>query len=102
MPRTKIAVARDEAFCFLYRDNLDLLADYGAELIFFSPLHDDALPAGAQGLILPGGYPELYARALTRVSQAVKEYEQKLIKAGGAPLKLIPLGDLHGSCVIVK
>ena len=36
------------------------------------------------------------------VRQAVKEYEQKLIKAGGAPLKLIPLGDLHGSCVIVK
>ena len=65
LPRTKIAVARDEAFCFLYRDNLDLLADYGAELIFFSPLHDDALPAGAQGLILPGGYPELHARALS-------------------------------------
>ena len=65
MPRTKIAVARDEAFCFLYRDNLDLLRDYGAEPLFFSPLHDAALPAGAQGLLLPGGYPELYAEALS-------------------------------------
>ena len=57
LPRTRIAVARDQAFCFLYRDNLDLLADYGAELIFFSPLHDSASPAGAQGLIPPGGSP---------------------------------------------
>ena len=65
MPSTRIAVARDEAFCFLYQDNLDLLQDYGAELLFFSPLHDAALPAGAQGLILPGGYPELYAQALS-------------------------------------
>ena len=65
MPSTRIAVARDEAFCFLYQDNLDLLQDYGSELLFFSPLHDAALPAGAQGLILPGGYPELYAQALS-------------------------------------
>ncbi len=65
MPSTRIAVARDEAFCFLYQDNLDLLQDYGAELLFFSPLHDAALPAGTQGLILPGGYPELYAQALS-------------------------------------
>lgn len=65
MPRTPIAVARDEAFCFLYRDNLDLLQDCGAALTFFSPLHDGALPEGTQGLLLPGGYPELYAAALS-------------------------------------
>ena len=65
MPRTRIAVARDEAFCFLYRDNLELMKDYGAELAFFSPIRDGALPEGAQGLILPGGYPELYALALS-------------------------------------
>ena len=59
----RVAVARDEAFCFLYEDNLDALRETGAELIFFSPLHDTALPA-AHGLYLPGGYPELYARAL--------------------------------------
>lgn len=65
LPKTKIAVARDEAFCFLYQDNLDVLRDCGAEITFFSPLRDAALPQGAQGLILPGGYPELYAKALS-------------------------------------
>ena len=60
----RIAVARDEAFCFLYADNLDTLRGAGAELVFFSPLHDAALP-DADGLYLPGGYPELHARALS-------------------------------------
>ena len=81
LPRTRIAVARDQAFCFLYRDNLDLLADYGAELIFFSPLHDDALPAGAQGLILPGGYPELHARALSE-NESMRRSVREAIQTG--------------------
>lgn len=63
--RCKIAVARDEAFCFCYEDNLDLLRESGAELAFFSPLRDSALPPEADGLYLPGGYPELYARQLS-------------------------------------
>jgi cobyrinic acid a,c-diamide synthase len=57
----RIAVARDAAFCFMYEDNLRLLREAGAELIFFSPLNDAILPAGIQGIYLPGGYPELYA-----------------------------------------
>ena len=65
LPATRIAVARDRAFCFLYRDNLHLLERMGAELRFFSPLCDSALPEGTQGLLLPGGYPELYAGALS-------------------------------------
>ena len=65
MPETRLAVARDEAFCFLYRDNLQLLERYGAMLSYFSPLHDAGLPEGTQGLLLPGGYPELYAEALS-------------------------------------
>lgn len=56
----KIAVARDEAFCFLYPANLDCLRELGAELAFFSPLADEALPQ-CDALWLPGGYPELHA-----------------------------------------
>jgi len=63
-PLVKIAVARDAAFCFMYEDNLRLLREAGAELVFFSPLNDSSLPAGIHGIYLPGGYPELYAGQL--------------------------------------
>lgn len=63
--RVKIGVARDEAFCFYYEDNLRLLSQAGAELVFFSPLHDKTLPEGITGLLLGGGYPELYAKQLS-------------------------------------
>lgn len=59
-----IAVARDRAFCFVYQDALDLLERMGARLVSFSPMADTALPAGVQGLYLPGGYPELHAAQL--------------------------------------
>ena len=62
-PKPRIAVARDEAFRFYYEDNLDLLTELGAELVFFSPIHDREVPR-ADGLLLGGGYPELFARAL--------------------------------------
>ncbi|MEI6702856.1 MAG: cobyrinate a,c-diamide synthase, partial [Deltaproteobacteria bacterium] len=60
----RIAVARDSAFCFMYEDNLRLLREAGAELVFFSPLSDASLPADIQGIYLPGGYPELYVEQL--------------------------------------
>lgn len=59
-----IAVARDEAFCFLYAEALDALREAGAELRFFSPLRDEELPV-CDGLYLPGGYPELHAKELS-------------------------------------
>lgn len=64
--RPVIAVARDEAFCFYYADNLRLLEEYGAELKFFSPIHDVGLPDGCHALLLGGGYPELYADRLSK------------------------------------
>jgi len=62
--KIRIGVARDRAFCFIYEDSLELLRDMGAELQDFSPLSDAALPEGLDGLYLPGGYPELWAKEL--------------------------------------
>ena len=76
----RIAVARDKAFCFYYEDAMDLLRDMGAELVPFSPLEDTALPDDCQGMILGGGYPELYARQLsanTALLQAVRQAVQR-------------------------
>lgn len=62
----RIAVAQDDAFCFTYLDNLELLERMGAELVLFSPVQDGKLPDGVSGIILSGGYPELHAEALSR------------------------------------
>ncbi len=63
--RPVVAVARDEAFHFTYEDNLELLRSAGAELVFFSPVHDQELPARTAGVLLSGGFPEIYAAALS-------------------------------------
>lgn len=63
--RVMIAVARDAAFSFIYRDNMQLLERLGAELLYFSPLNDSGIPEDADGLILCGGYPELFAERLS-------------------------------------
>jgi cobyrinic acid a,c-diamide synthase len=60
-----IAIARDAAFAFLYPANLDTLRDLGARLTFFSPLANEAVPAGVDAVYLPGGYPELHAATLS-------------------------------------
>ena len=79
--RCRIAVARDEAFCFLYEDNLDALRQSGAELVFFSPLRDQSLPPDVHGLYLAGGYPELHARALSE-NRSMRESVRRAVEAG--------------------
>ncbi|HWU82452.1 MAG TPA: cobyrinate a,c-diamide synthase [Methylophilaceae bacterium] len=78
-----IAVARDEAFCFLYPANLDCLQALGARLKFFSPLHDSALPE-AEAVWLPGGYPELHMSALS-ANQGMRDSLRRAL-AGGMPM----------------
>ena len=72
--RVRIGVALDEAFNFYYRDNIDLLELYGADIIYFSPLHDAAVPA-VDGIYIGGGYPELFAEELEanmRMRQSIR------------------------------
>ena len=61
----RVGVAKDAAFCFLYEENLARLRELG-EVFFFSPLRDRELPDGLDFLYFPGGYPELYAEALSK------------------------------------
>lgn len=76
--RVRIAVARDEAFCFIYAETLEAFRDAGAEVLFFSPLRDTALPENIGGLYLPGGYPELHAKELSENTSLLREIKQKI------------------------
>jgi len=76
-----LAVARDEAFCFLYEDNLRELRKAGAGLCFFSPLRDKKLPEGISGLLIPGGYPELFAEELSGNRELLEDIKHS-IEAG--------------------
>ncbi len=98
----RIAVARDPAFTFIYRANLELLEAMGAELCYFSPLLDTCLPA-ADSLYLPGGYPELHLEALadnTAMHDAIKAHQQQgkpiVAECGGMLYLLETLTDREG------
>lgn len=71
--KVPIGIARDEAFCFYYQENLKILEEMGAELIPFSPIHDEHLPENIRGILLGGGYPELYGPELSQNNSMLVE-----------------------------
>lgn len=88
--RLRIGLAKDEAFCFFYEDNFRLLRQMGAELIPFSPIHDEKLPENLDGILLYGGYPELNAKALSNnvsmrheIANAIKSGMPCMAECGG-------------------
>ena len=74
----RIALSCDEAFCFCYRDNIDLLEKSGCEIVKFSPLRDKKLPENIDGLILVGGYPELYAKELSGNKSMLADIKKRI------------------------
>lgn len=81
--KVKIGVALDEAACFYYDDNLNLLRKMGAEICPFSLLRDRALPEGISGLLLGGGYPELHVKELSENISMKKAIKTAI--SGGMP-----------------
>ncbi len=82
--KKKIAVARDRAFCFYYEENLKILENCGAKLLFFSPIAGENVPEGAEALYLGGGYPELYAKEISANKKFLETVRQ--MSAEGLPV----------------
>ena len=110
--KPRIAVSRDNAFCFMYKENIEILEDLGCEVVFFSPLNDEKLPEGISGLYLCGGYPELYPEELSnnkRMCQEIKDIITKgiptIAECGGFmylhdSIENVPMvGFIKGDCI---
>ena len=76
----RLAIARDEAFSFFYKENEELLQRMGAELVPFSPLHDPCIPEDTDGVLLPGGYPELWGKELAANENMKRTLREKIRK----------------------
>ncbi|MBD2438238.1 cobyrinate a,c-diamide synthase [Nostoc sp. FACHB-110] len=101
--KVKIAVARDRAFNFYYQDNLDLLQQLGAELVFWSPL-EDTFPQGIQGMYFGGGFPEVFAQQLTAninaresVKTAILQGIPTIAECGGLMYLCEQISDFAGN-----
>ena len=102
-PSIRLGVARDRAFAFYYPDNLEMLEELGAELVFFSPLVDEELPKVLHGLYLGGGFPEVFAAGLAAntgmqesVRQALEGGMPCLAECGGMLYLCRGLTDVNG------
>jgi len=99
----KIAIAKDAACCFIYPANIDWLKQQGAEILYFSVIAGDKVPKNADAMWLPGGYPELYAQALSvsksweSLNQFIQSGFPVLAECGGAILLGEQLFDIHGT-----
>ncbi len=98
-----LAVARDEAFCFYYEENIKMLRNAGIRIKEFSPIHDKCIPEDADGLLLGGGYPELHAAELSTNSEMLKSIKNaiasgmpSLAECGGFMYLLEELEDKEG------
>ncbi|MDD6763077.1 MAG: cobyrinate a,c-diamide synthase [Clostridiales bacterium] len=118
--KVRIAVSNDRAFCFHYRDNIEVLEKMGAEIVEFSPLNDKELPENIDGMFICGGYPEMYGLELTKnktmlasVKEAVKSGVPTIAECGGfmylhdtmndvKGVKYKMAGAIEGNCVRVK
>lgn len=85
-----LAVAKDEAFCFYYEENLRILEEFGFRIEYFSPIHDMELPKDTECILLGGGYPELYLKELsdnkamlTSIKEAIKCGVKSIAECGG-------------------
>lgn len=76
-----LAVAKDEAFCFYYQENLRLLEDLGVRIVYFSPMHDNEIPEGVSGILIGGGYPELHLKVLSD-NESMKRSVRYAIESG--------------------
>ena len=102
--KVRLGMAFDEAFNFYYQDNIDLLRAYGAETVFFSPIHDKELPSSLDGLYLPGGFSDMLAEQLTEnqtmrksIKEAVDDEMPTYSEHGGSMYLTKSIANIEGS-----